>query len=319
MINKNGPSVLLTDNDLGDRAEECAVLERELDARVTIAQCRTEEDVLEAVRAQQPDAIVTQWAPITAAVIDELDHCAVISRIGIGLDVVDLDAAQSAGIDVRNVPDYCIEEVAAHATAMLMSLARRLPNLDSDLRSGRWNAAEGAKRIGRLSSLTLGLVGAGRIGQIVARAFKIWGTEVIVYDPYVTHSEFEQVSLEQLAERSDMISLHAPLTEENRHVIGRKFFANCTRAPILVNTSRGGLIDAAALTEALVLGLVSSAGLDVFEVEPLPADDPLRSAPNCILTAHAAWSSRQALPDLRRGAIQNVIDALTVDENRVRS
>lgn len=319
MINKNGPSVLLTDNDLGDRAEECAVLERELDARVTIAQCRTEEDVLEAVRAQQPDAIVTQWAPITAAVIDELDHCAVISRIGIGLDVVDLDAAQSAGIDVRNVPDYCIEEVAAHATAMLMSLARRLPNLDSDLRSGQWNAAEGAKRIGRLSSLTLGLVGAGRIGQIVARAFKIWGTEVIVYDPYVTHSEFEQVSLEQLAERSDMISLHAPLTEENRHVIGRKFFANCTRAPILVNTSRGGLIDAAALTEALVLGLVSSAGLDVFEVEPLPADDPLRSAPNCILTAHAAWSSRQALPDLRRGAIQNVIDALTVDENRVRS
>lgn len=319
MTNVNGPSVLLTDNDLGDRTEECAALEHELGARVTIAQCRTEEDVLDAVRAQQPDAIVTQWAPITAAVIAELDHCAVISRIGIGLDVVDLGAARTAGIEVRNVPDYCIEEVAAHATAMLMSLARRLPTLDSDLRRGLWNAADGAQHIGRLSSLTLGLVGAGRIGQLVARAFTIWGAEVIVYDPYTTHSDFEQVSLAQLAERADMLSLHAPLTEENRHIIGREFLASCTRAPILVNTSRGGLIDAAALAEALTLGLVSSAGLDVFEVEPLPADDPLRSAPNCILTAHAAWSSRQALPDLRRGAIQNVIDVLTDAPNRVRS
>ena len=319
MTNYDGPSVLLTDNDLGDRAEECAVLERDLGARVTIAQCRTEADVLKAVRAQQPDAIVTQWAPITAAVIAELDHCSVISRIGIGLDVVDLGAAHSAGIAVRNVPDYCVEEVAAHATAMLMSLARRLPHLDSDLRGGQWNAADSAQRIGRLSSLTLGLVGAGRIGRLVARAFKIWGTEVIVYDPYTTHSDFEQVSLAQLAERADLISLHAPLTEENRHLIGREFFATCTHAPILVNTSRGGLIDSAALTEALTLGLVSGAGLDVFEVEPLPADDPLRTAPNCILTAHAAWSSRQALPDLRRGAIQNVIDVFALDENRVKS
>ncbi|RDB48568.1 C-terminal binding protein [Tsukamurella tyrosinosolvens] len=310
MTNHHGPTVLLTDSDLGDRAEDRAFLEAVLDARVILANCRTEADVLAAVRADSPDAIVTQWAPITAGVIAELDHCSVISRVGIGLDVVDLGAAAAAGIGVRNVPDYCIEEVASHATAMLLALARRLPLLDADVRAGGWDAASGAQRTRRLSTMILGLVGAGRIGRTVAAAMSGWGVEVIVCDPFADEGDFELVSLDDLARRADMISLHAPLTAENHHLLDAAFFARCEKSPIIVNTSRGGLIDGAALADALRSGAVSAAGLDVFEAEPLPADDPLRSAPNCLMTPHAAWSSHAALADLRRGAVQNVVDVL---------
>lgn len=303
-----GPVVLITDSDLGGRVEEQQQLEDALSARVDLADCRTEADVLAAVEALQPDAIVTQWAPITRKVFDAAPGIRIVSRYGIGVDNIDTSAAAERGIAVKNVPHYCTEEVATHAVALAMSLWRRLPQLDGELRSGRWRAADHAPEVGRLSDATLGLIGAGRIGSMVARAFAAWGTRVVVVDPIAGGDSYPRVSLEELAATSDIISLHAPLVDTNHHMIDREFVSTAIKRPILVNTSRGGLVDAAAVAEGLSAGLLRGAGLDVFEQEPLPTDSSLRSAPNLILTPHAAWCSDAALPDLRRGAIANVIE-----------
>ena len=306
-----GPTVLLTDNDLGDRALEARWLREELGAEVVIANCVSAADVAAEVVRTRPDAIVTQWAPVDADVIAvAAGRCRLISRIGIGIDMVDLPAAAAAGIEVRNVPNYCVEEVAAHAVALALSLWRRLPQLDAEVRSGVWRAAAHAPEISRLSGATLGLIGCGHIGRLVARAFEAWGTEVIVVDPAPANDGYERVTLDELAERADIISLHAPLLAQTRHIIGENFLNSVKRRPVLVNTSRGPLIDVGAAVAAVSDGRLRGLGLDVFETEPLPDDDPVRSAPSTIITPHAAWCSAEALPDLRRGAIQNVIDVL---------
>lgn len=305
------PVVLLTDSDLGDRELEAGWLRDELGAEVVIAECRTAEDVIAAVREHRPDAIVTQWAPVTAEAIDiARGTCRVISRIGIGVDMVDVAAADAAGIPVRNVPHYCTEEVATHAVALALALWRRLPQFDAEVRAGTWNAAAHVGDIGRLSNATVGLIGCGRIGLLVAKAFEVWGATVIVVDPAPANDPYERVTLAELAERSDIISLHVPLLESTRHVVGEELLTSLRRRPVLVNTSRGPLIDVPAAVRAVEDGRLRGLGLDVFEVEPLAADDPVRSAPNTLLAPHAAWCSAEALPDLRRGAIQNVIDAL---------
>jgi D-3-phosphoglycerate dehydrogenase len=305
------PVVLLTDSDLGDRSLEAGWLRDELDAEVVIADCRTAEEVVAAVRDHQPDAIVTQWAPVNAEAIEAArGTCRVISRIGIGIDMVDVAAAEAAGIPVRNVPHYCTEEVATHAVALALALWRRLPQFDAEVRSGVWNAASHVGDIGRLSNATVGLIGCGRIGLLVAKAFEVWGASVIVVDPAPATDGYERVTLAQLADRADIISLHAPLFESTRHIVGEEFLHSLARRPVLVNTSRGPLIDVPAAVRAVEDGRLRGLGLDVFEVEPLPAEDSVRSAPNTLLAPHAAWCSAEALPDLRRGAIQNVIEAL---------
>lgn len=305
------PTVLLTDSDLGDRELEVGWLTDELGAEVIVADCRTAADVLEQVQLHHPDAIVTQWAPIDAAVIEAAKGtCRIISRIGIGIDMIDTDAAAAAGIPVRNVPYYCTEEVATHAVAMAMALWRRLPQLDAEVRAGIWNAAAHANDIGRLSNATVGLIGGGRIGQLVARAFEAWGATIIIVDPAPATDAYERVSLDELAKRADIISLHAPLLESTRHVVGPDFLASLQRRPVIVNTSRGPLIDVPAAVDAVNAGQLRGLGLDVFEEEPLAADHVVRSAINTLLAPHAAWCSHEALPDLRRGAIENVVDAL---------
>jgi phosphoglycerate dehydrogenase-like enzyme len=308
------PSVLLTDSDLGDRSFEVGLLTDALPVDVVVADCVTETDVLEQIRRHDPVAIVTQWAPITAAAIAAATSCAVISRIGIGVDMIDVQAARDRGIPVLNVPHYCTEEVATHAVAMAMSLWRRLPQFDAAVRSGEWDAASGAPLIGRLSSSTVGLIGCGRIGALVGRAFEVWGADVIVVDPVPGDDGFERVSLSELAERADVISLHAPLLESTRHVIDEGFLASVRRAPVLVNTSRGGLVDLDAAVAAVADGRLGGLGLDVFEEEPLAAEHPVRQAPNTLLAPHAAWCSRDALPELRAGAIMNVIDVMSQKE-----
>lgn len=305
------PVVLLTDSDLGDRSLEVGWLRDELDAEVVVADCRTAEDVVAAVREHRPHAIVTQWAPVNAEAIEAArETCRVISRIGIGIDMVDVAAAEAAGIPVRNVPHYCTEEVATHAVALALALWRRLPQFDAEVRSGVWNAASHVGDIGRLSNATVGLIGCGRIGLLVAKAFEVWGARVIVVDPAPATDGYERVTLAELAEQADIISLHAPLFESTRHIVGEEFLDSLARRPVLVNTSRGPLIDVPAAVRAVEDGRLRGLGLDVFEVEPLPADDIVRSAPNTLLAPHAAWCSAEALPDLRRGAIQNVIEAL---------
>ncbi|QTV79324.1 C-terminal binding protein [Microbacterium sp. NIBRBAC000506063] len=304
------PIVLLTDNDLGDRSLETGWLRDALDAEVVVADCRTTEQVREQIERHRPAAIVTQWAPIDAAAIAAAEDCRVISRIGIGVDMIDLTAAREAGIPVRNVPHYCTEEVATHAVAMALALWRRLPQLDAEVRAGTWAAATHAPHIGRLSEATLGLIGCGRIGTLVGRAFEAWGAKVIVVDPAPANDPWARVELNQLAEEADIISLHAPLLPQTHHVVDTELLWSMPRRPVLVNTSRGGLVDLAAAVEAVTEGRLRGLGLDVFEEEPIAGDHPVRMAPNTLLGPHAAWCSQQALPDLRRGAIDNVIEAL---------
>lgn len=309
-----GPTVLLTDNDLGDRRMEKDMLEESLGARVILADCVTEDDVVAAVTASAPDAIVTQWAPITARVLDAAPGCRIVSRIGIGVDMIDLAAARERGVPVQNVPHYCTEEVATHAVALALALWRRLPQLDAELRAGSWSAAASAPDVSRLSDATVGIVGGGRIGMLVARAFEVWGATIVVVDPVKGGDAYPRVSLAEVAERCQIISMHAPLVDDTYHVVDREFLESLQHRPVLVNTSRGGLIDLEAVVDALAAGRLRGAGLDVFEVEPLAADHPIRSAQNALLTPHAAWCSEAALPELRREAIMNVVRAFA-DEN----
>lgn len=300
--------VLITDNDLGDGTLEINLLKENLNAEVLIAHCKNEDDVIKSLSEFKPDAVIVQWAPVKAKAISHMESVKIISRIGIGMDMIDLDAAAKAGIPVKNVPHYCTEEVATHAFSLGLALWRKLPQLDKELRSGKWAAASHANSIKKVSESTIGLVGTGRIGSLVGKYFSALGSRVIVFDPYAKDHGFENVELEKIAAESDLISLHCPLTSENKHLINDAFLASTTKNPILINTSRGGLIDPVAVDSALKSGVLSGAGLDVFEVEPLPADDLLRSAPNAILTPHSSWCSVRALPELRKEAVMNVIN-----------
>jgi len=209
---------------------------------------------------------------------------------------------------VKNVPHYCTEEVATHAVSLGLALWRKLPQLDTEMRSGKWAAASHANSIKQISKSTIGLVGTGRIGSLVGKYFSGFGAKVIAYDPYAKGHGFESVDLATIAAESDLISLHCPLTSENKYMINDGFLDSTSKKPILVNTSRGGLIDPAAVDRALRSGLLAGAGLDVYEVEPLPMDDILRTSPNALLTPHSSWCSIQALPELRKEAVMNVIN-----------
>ena len=300
--------ILITDNDLSDGALEINLLKQYLNAEVLIAQCKSEDDVIKSLSEFNPDAVIVQWAPVKAKAISLMSNVKIISRLGIGMDMIDLEAAAQAGIPVKNVPHYCTEEVATHALSLALSLWRKLPQLDAEMRSGKWAAASHANTIKQLSKSTIGLIGTGRIGSLVGKYFTGFGAKVIAFDPYASGHGFEGVELAKISAESDLISLHCPLTSENKHLINDEFLASTSKKPILINTSRGGLIDPAAVDRALKSGVLAGAGLDVYEVEPLPMDDILRSSPNTILTPHSSWCSVQALPELRKEAVMNVVN-----------
>lgn len=306
-----GTQILITDNDLGDSTLEADLLREALDAEVTVAACRSEADVISAVEQSQPDAIIVQWAPITEAVLEAAPRLKMISRLGIGIDMIDVAAAKRRNIEVRNVQTYCLEEVASHAVSMGLSLWRRLPQLDGQLRDGTWDAASLAPSLKRLSNATVGLIGLGRIGRLVADAYSTWGARVIVVDPVDLDTTHTRVDLETLAKEADIISLHAPLVPDTYHIIDAEFLQSVREGVVIVNTSRGALINTVDLTEALHAGKVAGAGLDVFEEEPVSPDHPIFQAPNTVLTPHAAWASADALVSLRELGAQNVIDFFT--------
>jgi D-3-phosphoglycerate dehydrogenase len=224
--------------------------------------------------------------------------------------MIDVAAAERRRIAVRNVPHYCTEEVATHAVALALALWRNIPQFDADVRRGVWNASSAAMGIGRLSEATIALVGAGRIGSLVARAFAPWGSRIIVHDPAPAEDAYPRVSLDEVAKHADIISVHAPLNQHTHHMIDAEFFDRCERSPILINTSRGGLVDLEAVVDAIHAGALRGAGLDVFETEPLDPTHQILSNSKVLVTPHAAWCSRDALPELRTQAIMNVVNAL---------
>jgi D-3-phosphoglycerate dehydrogenase len=260
------------------------------------------------------DAVLNCYAPMPADVIATLHGCVVIARYGIGIDTIDLDEATANGILVTNVPDYCIDEVSDHALALILSLARGVTRLDRSVRAGSWTPTD-ARPLHRLRGRTLGLVGFGRIARALAAKAAPLGLRVVTTDPFVPDDAVRQAgveptSLEELLTVADVVSVHAPLTPESHHLIGAAELARLKPGAILVNTSRGPLIDLEALRDALAEGRLGGAGLDVLESEPPAPEDPLLGRDDVIVTPHAAFYSEESVAELQRKAVEQVIEAL---------
>ena len=297
--------VLITDFDYVDVEIERRILE-EAGFEVVAAQCRTEEEVVEA--GSGASALLTQYAPITARVMDGLSELRMVGRYGVGYDVVDVEAARERGLWVANVPDYGTEEVASHALSMAFALLRHLPLYDRAVMEGRWHPHSTGSLV-RLKNLTLGVVGLGRIGGTFARRAAPWFGRTLGCDPYLDAwpEGVEQASLEEVFSESLLVSLHAPLTEETRGLVDRGLLERMPEGAYLVNTARGGMVVMDDLLWALEEGLLAGAALDVLPHEPPPADHPLLGNPNVILTPHAAYYSLEAEEEARTKAARNVV------------
>ena len=264
--------------------------------------------------AAEADAVMNTYTPVPAEAIRGLRRCRVIARYGIGVDTIDIGEATARGILVTNVPDYCIDEVSDHALALILSLTRGVVPLDRTVRSGSWKR-DAAPRIRRHSGMTLGLVGFGRIARALAAKAAAVGFRVAAADPYVADQAIARagvrpLGLEDLLGEADVVSVHAPLTPESRHLLDRERLALLRRGAILVNTSRGALVDPAALLEALVEGRVAFAALDVLEREPPDPEDPLLGRDDVVITPHVAFFSEESVVELRRKAVEQVVAVL---------
>ncbi|MEU1305017.1 C-terminal binding protein [Streptomyces shenzhenensis] len=246
--------------------------------------------------------MVTPYAKVTAADIAAMRRCKAVVRYGMGYDNIDVAAAAAAGIPVSIVPDASTEEVASHALAMGLALSRRLPQGQAAVRDGRW-AGQLAYDAPKSTELQVGVVGMGRIGRIVAGSWAALGARVHAYDPFASFSQVPAAPLAQVLEESDVVSLHLPLTDRTRHLVSGAVLRRMRRGAVVVNVSRGGLVDEQALAEALRSGHIAGAALDVFAEEPLPAEHVLRDAPHTILTPHIAWRSTTSLGALQDGAV----------------
>jgi len=260
------------------------------------------------------DALLVTYAKITAEMIGQMTRCRIISRFGIGVDNVDLPAATAAGIVVTKVPDYCIDEVSDHALAFVLALARKIPFANAQVHAGRWEMPA-VVPIHRLRGSVLGLVGFGRIPQLVAPKAASFGFKVVAYDPYVaseifTRAGVESVDFAQLLSVSDFISIHSPLLPETRNLFNADAFRRMKPTAYLVNTARGPIVDEAALAEALDAGQLAGAALDVMPQEP-PSGSPLLGRTNVILTPHISFYSEESLVELQTKAAEEVLAVLT--------
>ena len=304
--------VAVTDDRYGTYEIEKNVL-KEIDAEVTVYNCKTAEEVIDACR--DADGIMVNLAPMPGEVIEKLDKCRVISRYGVGYDNVDAAACTAKGIQLTNVSDYCMEEVSDHALALLLSCARKTARRDAQVRQGRWNVGS-ADPIYRISGKVFAFLGFGTIARCLNRKIKGLGfSRVLVYDPFIDEKTIneagcEKADWEAALGKSDFISVHMPLNEKTRGIIDEKAFGLMKPGTILINTSRGPVINENALIEALKKGIINSAGLDVHRKEPLEADNPLLRIENCVLTDHVGWYSEESVEELKRKVAENVRDAL---------
>lgn len=258
-------------------------------------------------------ALIVVYARITEPVIAAAAGagCKVISRCGIGYDNIDVEAATRHGLQVTYVPDYCLDEVADHTLALLLACARGLVPALEITRTGGWSPPAG---IFRMQGRRLALLGLGRIGMRVAARALTFGLRVSAYDPYRERWDLDGVerapTLAAALGEADFVSLHAPLTPENHHLVGEETLRLMERAPVLINTARGALVDLGAVTQALIDGRLSAVALDVTEIEPLEPDHPLRSHPRALITPHMAFYSVEAKAELKRRAAEEVVRAI---------
>ena len=273
-------------------------------AELTALQTKTPDQFI--AEAADCDALLNTYAgPITADVMSKMPKCKIIARYGIGVDTIDLDAATAAGIIVTNNPTYCIEEVAEHTMALLLSAARKITFYDRQVRAGKWEVPPG-KPIQRLAGSTLGLVGFGNIARQVAIRAAAFGMKVLYADPFVKEGQFDapgkKMELMDMLKQSDFVSVHPPLTPQTRKSINDEAFATMKPTAVIINCARGPVIDTDALVRALDAKKIAGAALDTTDPEPLPNPHPLRGRENVIINPHAAWYSEQAMVGLQAGA-----------------
>ncbi|HEY3098985.1 MAG TPA: C-terminal binding protein [Methylomirabilota bacterium] len=293
---------------------DCQAALADVRARVTALPFIGDPDALIA-RTRDADALVVAFSPVTRAVMSALEGLKTVVRTGVGYDVIDVSAATELGVIVVNIPDLWIREVANHALALLLAWNRKILTLDRQVRAGVW-AGGVPGGTGSLHGETVGIVGLGNIGSAFARRVAALETTVIACDPYVDDRHFaalgvERASLEQLAERSDYVSVHTLLNAETRHLIGEKFFARMKPTALLINTSRGPVVDEQALIRALQEKRLAGAALDVWEDEPAARDNPLLAMDNVIATPHAAYFSTAAVAAIPRRCGEEIARVLT--------
>ena len=273
-------------------------------AEIVPMQTKKPEEFL--AQAADCDALLNTYAgPITGDAMAKMPKCKIIARYGIGVDTIDLEAATRAGIIVTNNPTYCIEEVAEHTMALLLDSARKVAFYDRQVRAGTWAVPPG-KPLYRLVGRTLGLVGFGNIARHVAVRAAAFGMQVLYADPFVKEGQFSEpgkkVELNELFRESDFVSVHPPLTPQTRGMINDDAFSKMKPGAILINCSRGPVVDTAALVRALDAKKIAGCALDTTDPEPLPNPHPLRGRENVIINPHVAWYSETAMVGLQAGA-----------------
>jgi D-3-phosphoglycerate dehydrogenase / 2-oxoglutarate reductase len=301
--------VVITDCDHGSIEEEKDEFGR-IGAELILAQVQAEKELIRVCK--DGDGLLNQYALLSRKVLENLPKCKVISRYGVGVDSVDLRAATDLGIIVANVPDYCIDEVANQTLSMILTLVRKTAFFDQKVKSGQWDFRLGIP-IYRTRGKTLGLIGCGKIGIEVGKRISAFGVRVIAFDPYLEKAPegMEMKDLDSILKESDFLSIHCPLNDSTRHLIGEREFGKMEKKPIIVNTSRGPIIDEKALIHALRKGQISGAGLDVLEKEPPDPENPLLKMENVLLSPHMGFYSEESICELKRGAAKNISDALS--------
>lgn len=304
--------LVVTDQAFGNTRHEQAAA-KAAGAAFAEFHCRSEDEALEAVR--DANAVLNNFAPMTRKVMAAMAPGAVVVRYGVGVDNVDLNAARDLGVHVCNVPDYGVDEVADHAAAMTLALARKLDSYDNGIRAGEWKIDRMVDGLRSLRDTTVGLIGLGRIARAYATRMATFGCRITGFDPFLPEDQIRAAGIiplprDEVIAKADVLSLHVPLTRETHHLIDAAAIATMSRGAILINCSRGGLVDEDALAGALVSGQLSGAGLDVFEKEPLPPASALRKAPHVIMSPHAAFYSDASVDALQRLASEEALRGL---------
>lgn len=306
--------IAISQADFPDADTERSVFDN-IDTTVVVGHATSEDELIEL--AESADALIVQYAEVSERVLDELENLVVVSRYGIGVDNVDIEAATERGIAVTNVPSYCEEEVATHTLALLLSVVRKTAQYTAAIKDGTWDWKV-ARPIQPLVGKTVGFVAYGKIPRTVTELGSGFDFEYLVYDPYVEEEELtdtpvKKVSFETLLKHSDVVSIHAPLVDETRNLFDAEAFERMRDEAVLVNTARGPIVDEDALYDALTSGELAGAGLDVMANEPVTSS-PLFDLDSVVVTPHVAWYSERSIDELRRKAAKNVLAVLNEED-----
>jgi len=306
------PLIAVTDSPFPSLDPAKAALAR-IDPELRVANSTSADDILAVAR--DADAILVTYAKLPGELLRQLRRCKAIGRFGLGVDNIDIAAAAKIGITVTYVPDYCMQEVSDHAMALLLALARKVPQSNALVQAGRWDMPAVAP-IHRLAGRVLGLVGFGNIPRALAPKAKAFGLRVVAHDPYASQHALaaagvEGMSFDRLLEISDFVSIHAPLLPATRGLFNADVFRKMKQGACLINTARGPLVDEDALLAALDSGRLAGAALDVVAVEPLPKQSRLIGRDNVVLTPHTGFYSVEALNELQTKCAADVARVLS--------